>query len=104
MSEKRQIVVEDVLEMLEAGKTRAEIKEHYGLNGVELKKLFQHEDLKGKRTHKERSFEIVTRADLNGGEPASEVTETVEEEAPEMEEAEESTDDVNAGPGHFDND
>lgn len=65
--QKREIVVEDVIEMLESGKTRKEIQAHYGLNGVELKTLFNHPDLKGRRTHKTRDFVIVTRAEQQAG-------------------------------------
>lgn len=43
------IKTEDVLAMLEEGKTREEIGAHYGLNKSDTKKLFAHKDLKGKK-------------------------------------------------------
>jgi len=91
MSERQQIVVEDVLEMLADGKTREEIQAHYGLNGVELKKLFMHEQLKGRRTHKVPTFEIVSREDLPQapyrGEAVTQATDLVAVEEEEAEEA-----------------
>lgn len=65
-NEKKQISLSHVLDMLENGHTREEIGEHYGLNSTELKVLFKHEKLKGKRTKKKKpkpSFDIVD--DLN---------------------------------------
>lgn len=87
MSERQTIVVEDVLEMLRQGKTRDEIGTHYGLNGVDLKKLFQHPQLKGRRTHKEPSFIVVSRAESSvevGGSNEGAMPETSE---PEMAQA-----------------
>lgn len=81
MSEQKQIIVEDVIEMLESGKTREEIKTHYDLNGVELKSLFNHPDLKGRRTHKKRSFVVVTRAETTA--EVDESADTVEEQLSE---------------------
>jgi hypothetical protein len=65
MSEMKQIVVEDVLEMLQQGKTRKEIQNHYELNGVEAKILFSDPALKGKRTYKKRNFVVVSRNSIH---------------------------------------
>lgn len=78
-NEKPQIRISDVLRMLqEEGKTRPEIGEHYGLNGVQLKKLFQHEELKGKKTRKapEEAFVIIN--DVSGDETPEETPDTEE--------------------------
>lgn len=59
MSQKIQIRVTDVLAMLKDGKTREEIGEHYGLNKADTKALFSIPQLKGKRTRKQRPFQII---------------------------------------------
>ena len=65
---KTPIIVEDVLEMLENGKTRDEIQEHYGLTNPELKQLFKHPELKGKKTKKVVEVNVMTRAELEAQE------------------------------------
>lgn len=68
-AEKPQIVVQDVLGMLKKGMTREEIREHYGLKKTDLKKLFQHPKLTGKKTHAKPAFTIVDEeADSNQAE------------------------------------
>ena len=47
-----EIRISDVLNMLNEGKSREDIRLHYRLNRVQLKKVFQHERLKGKKTKK----------------------------------------------------
>lgn len=64
MSDKVTVRVQDVLEMIEKGKTRKQIQEHYGLNGVELKTVFQHPKLKGKRTRPESRLIILDEEDF----------------------------------------
>ena len=59
----KQIIVEDVLQMLKDGKTRAEIGEFYGLTAGGVKKLFTHPDLKGRRTHQKFDFVVVKKED-----------------------------------------
>ncbi len=59
MSETPKITASSVLAMLSAGKTRPEIQEHYGLNGVQMKQLFQHPILKGKKTIKEKGAAFI---------------------------------------------
>jgi hypothetical protein len=55
------IGVAQVLQMLKKGKTREEIRVHYGINKTNLVLLFKHEDLIGKKTikQKEPAFTIV---------------------------------------------
>lgn len=57
--EKIQIRIPDVLAMLNAGKSREEIGQHYGLNGANTKALFNEPELKGKKAKKQRPFMIV---------------------------------------------
>lgn len=57
----------DVLNMLAEGKTREEIRIHYGLNKKQLKALFLHSRLKGKKTKKvDLGFIIVEDEQDNG--------------------------------------
>lgn len=56
-----EVVIEDVQQMLIDGKTREEIRVHYGLNKTDLKALFMHPDLKGKKTHRKPGFVIVAK-------------------------------------------
>jgi len=84
---KTKITVSGVLEDLQNGLTRTaggkhyneevgSIQEKYGLTATEVKALFQHDKLKGKKTivQKELSFELI-----------DDVEETVEEEVVEEE-------------------
>jgi hypothetical protein len=50
--------------MLANGKTREEIGQHFGLNAVQLKKVFEHPQLKGRKTKKVKDlgFEFVEDA------------------------------------------
>lgn len=63
MSEKKVITVQEVLSMLENGKSREEIREHFELNKTELKQLFEHPKLKGKKTKKAPSFIVIDEDD-----------------------------------------
>lgn len=51
----------EVLDLLNNGKTRPEIAEHFGISMAECRRLFQHPDLKGKRakTIPEKEFEFI---------------------------------------------
>ena len=49
MSEKKQIKISDVLQMLEDGKNRQEIGKELGIVPREVKMLFEHPKLKGKK-------------------------------------------------------
>jgi hypothetical protein len=50
-AQKPKISISEVLKMLEDGKTRKEIGEHFGLSGAATKALFANEKLKGRKTH-----------------------------------------------------
>lgn len=50
----------DVLNFLADGKTREDIRNHYGLSKSDLKLLFQHELLKGKKTKVAPGFVFAT--------------------------------------------
>ena len=57
MSENRvKINPKDVLALLADGKSREEVREHYNLSKGDLKKVFQHPDLKGRKTKKAPGF------------------------------------------------
>lgn len=56
--EKRVIKTSEILELLEIGKTRKEIAEMYNLSDSDLKRLFKHPTLKGRRSKKELDFII----------------------------------------------
>lgn len=84
MSEKPQIKVSDVLNMLRDGNSREEIREHYGLNKADLKRLFLHPSLKGRRTRIKAGFNLIDDVTEDSStEPASisdTVTDTISEE------------------------
>ena len=59
--EKPQVRIADVKEMLNKGKTRDQIAEHYGITKADCKRLFLHPSLKGLKTKvvKELPFEVI---------------------------------------------
>ena len=89
MSENRvKINPKDVLALLADGKTREEVREHYGISKGDLKKVFQHPDLKGRKTKKAPGFVFedasnsISNAEIETttNEVANEVVEDVQEE------------------------
>lgn len=58
---KVQVRLSEVLSLLEQGKGRQEIAEHFGLSLAEIKNIFEHPKLKGRRPKKvkEESFNLV---------------------------------------------
>ena len=67
MSEKRKIVLQDILDMLEEGKDRKEINEFYELNPREAKALWTNPKLKGvKKAKYSIGIELVEEAPLEG--------------------------------------
>jgi hypothetical protein len=60
-TQKPQIKISEVQKMLKDGKTRSDIGVRYGINGTDVKALFQHPELKGRKTivKKESSFVII---------------------------------------------
>lgn len=79
---KKEIKVSEVLQLLQEGYTRDQIAVKYGISKKELKYLFQHPKLKGKKTIKGIGIAIVD--DL--------------EEMPEMPEASEVWEEENSEP------
>lgn len=60
MSEmKKEIKISEVLDLLNQGKDRAGIREHYGLTHQEMQSLFQHPKLKNKKPKSQPSFILV---------------------------------------------
>ena len=55
---RQQIRISQIVEDIENGLTRNEIKEKYSLTGVDMKKLFAHPTLKGKKARK-LTIEII---------------------------------------------
>jgi hypothetical protein len=77
------IGVAQVQQMLKDGKTREEIRVHYGINKTNLVLLFKHPDLIGKKTikQKEPAFTIVENEDtMVASAPAVETIEVVANE------------------------
>ncbi len=79
---KKEIKISEVLQLLQGGYTRDQIAVKYGISKKELKYLFQHPKLKGKKTIK--GIGIVVVDDL--------------EEMPEMSEASEAWEEENSEP------
>lgn len=75
---KKVIKVSDVLNFLEEGKTRKDIQDHYGISQKELRELFQHPKLKGRKTKKafEPSFVIEDDLDGDNNNEANEIAQT----------------------------
>lgn len=53
------LTVSQILADLQAGLTRAEIGEKYGLNGIQVKALFKNQKLKNKKTIKEKGAAFI---------------------------------------------
>lgn len=71
MSEKIQITITGVQALLEQGKSRKAIAEHYGISMADCKRLFMNPKLKGKKARKvEGDFILIddTETDLLVGE------------------------------------
>lgn len=75
------IVVSDVLNMLDEGKTREEIREFYGISKADLTRLFKNPNLKNKKPRKKPGFiledDISTKDENPGPERAEAQTGTV---------------------------
>lgn len=72
MSEKRKIVLQDILAMLEEGKSRKEINEYYELNPREAKVLWANPKLKGvKKAKYSIGIELVEEEEVPVTNPGS---------------------------------
>jgi len=67
------LTVSQILADLQSGLTRAEIGEKYGLNGVQVKALFNNPKLKNKKTIKVKGAAFVLVDDTEDAIPAPEV-------------------------------
>ena len=92
MSEKREIKVSEVLTMLEEGKSRKEIKTELGISHNEMRQLFKHPQLVGRKAKQPLSFDIVDDVTEPGD---------VQEETSADVETEEIQDDEFTGSGSF---
>ena len=82
--EKVKVSIPQVLGWLKEGKDRREIAKILGLNFTQLKALFKHKDLIGKKVHNNRTdaFEIVEELPEGESDNASEITQATVSEAP----------------------
>lgn len=62
---KREIKVSEVISLLDAGKSREEIGQHFELSNADLTALFKHPSLKGKKAKKQRNFVVVDDTTTN---------------------------------------
>lgn len=58
-TEKKVVRISEVIDMLENGKTRPEIREELGLTASEITLLFKHPQLKGRRAKQPTNLEII---------------------------------------------
>lgn len=82
--EKPQIKVSDVLAMLNDGKTRDDIANHYGITKPDCKRLFEHPSLKGKKTKKKPGFILVDDTEIEQAHNDSVVEEVQHDVAAEV--------------------
>lgn len=86
----KEIKISEVLEMIEAGKTRPEIKEHYNLTTKEMAALNNHPLIKGKKAKTPLNITIIddiSEEELKMGEGENE-----EVDSPEVPELSETQD------------
>lgn len=78
------LTIAQILEDLDNGLTRAGIGQKYDLSGADVSRLFQHAELKGKKTKALPNFIIVSEAE--GNEPNnSDTVESTTTDQTEME-------------------
>lgn len=80
---KKEIKISEVLQLLQEGYTRDQIAVKYGISQKELKYLFQHPKLKGKKTIKGIGIAIV--------DDSEEVPESLGQESPQLQDVEEGS-------------
>lgn len=85
----KEIKISEVLEMIEAGKTRPEIREYYGLSVREMTVLSNHPLIKGKKAKTPVNINIIDDVSEIGEEEQSEsLSEEPVENAESLEESE----------------
>ena len=77
MTEKIQIKISDILRMLKEGYTRKALATHYGVTQSAMKEIFQHPELKGKRTMPKVEATYTLVDDVNGDVVADTVGTTI---------------------------
>jgi len=69
---KPEIKISGVLALLEQGKSREEIAEHYGITMADCKRLFENPKLKGKKAKKQPAFTLIDDLEDNVSNPDTE--------------------------------
>lgn len=90
MSDKKQIKISEILSMLEGGKSRKDIAAHLEIPMSQLKRIFEHEKLVGKKARPSVNWELIddTVVEEAGNSPVNvETTDNVEATANATEEA-----------------
>lgn len=59
MAEKIKLTIAGILADLKAGLDRKQIKAKYGLSSIDLKRVFQHDKLKGRKVSPLPNFELI---------------------------------------------
>lgn len=85
MSDKKQIKISEILELLQQGKKRSQIAEYYDITDADVKKIFMHPLLKGKKAHKEPSWTLVDDSVAEVEAPTNVNAEEVPDETPNAE-------------------
>ena len=65
MAQQVQVTIPQVLGYLDKGMTRKEISEELGISQQDVKRMFQHAELKGKQAKQQPGFVIVESADAS---------------------------------------
>jgi nucleoside-triphosphatase THEP1 len=93
MSEKKQIKISEVLDLLKQGLNRPAIAKHYDMSMAECRRLFAHPKLKSKKALKQSDFVLLDDTEVGEIEVASQDVSAETEEILEVQNAteEEST-------------
>ena len=84
--EKVKVKISDVLSLLDQGKTRKEIGEHYNLSNNDVKAMFLHPELKGRRTKAKKEVGFVFEEDTTTEEEGYTMVDVVNEIKDQQEE------------------
>lgn len=91
---KRDIKISEVIALLDAGKSREEIRDHFEMSNGDLTVLFKHPALKGKKAKKQRDFNIIDDTVENTFEDPNTHLETAEGDNGTEEVQTETTEDI----------